>query len=257
MQRRDILKTAGGIGAATTAGGLGLLAMTGGAAAQIEDPAPISAETNDGEIEYVAFGGLFHFSWDGLDSTAQYGSYTVETRVMRDDGTWTAWANHGADSGPLGDDTEDTASHDGDGEFEEGEKNTSATWGGDNDSNSGPTKDGYFQFKFGEPYGQKDYAIAYDDPQELDTDGDGDDEAHPVNNPWSTSRFNETDDGSKRKTQVEIRMTGRVYDADPNEGGTELISENAKAKMVVTIGNEQETADASGDLEGSVGTSEE
>lgn len=258
MQRRQVLKGATAAGATAATGGLGLFALTGGGAAsdtQLEGVQDASATTDDGTVEYVAYGGRLIFTWDGLDTEATYGGYEVESRVQRDDGSWTSWANHGSGSGPLGDE-EGAANHDGDGEFEEGEENTANSWGGSNDSNSGTGTDGYFQFKFGSPYGEKDYAIAYDSDSNLDMDGDGENDVILVNNEWATSRFNENTDGETRSTPVQIRKTCRVYDGDPNNGGTVLIEDADAAQFTVTVENRQATGTTGGEIEGTVGADE-
>lgn len=247
MQRRDVLKTAGGIGIGTAIGGLGVIALTGNATAadaNLEGIDPSAVTTDDGEITYVSYGGRLRFEWDGLDSEATYGEYQVYTRVERGDGSWTSWADQGSASGQLGDDPDN--GHDGNGEFEEGEGNTANSWGGENDSNSGPGTDGYFQFKFGDPYGQQDYAIAYDDPNDLDG------EAHQVADPYSTDRFTADEDGGQNRTKVDVRKVCRVYDGDPGNGGTQLIEADDTARFEVVVNNREATATTGGEVKGNV-----
>lgn len=255
MQRRSVLKGAGIAGATAVTGGLGLFALSGSAAAELTGPEDtVMATTDDGTIEYVAYGGLLRFEWDGIDSEATHGEYEVHSRVMRNDGSWTSWLNHGTGSGALGDDPDN--GHDGDGEFEEGEANTANSWGGENESNSGPGTEGYFQFKYGSPYGERDYAIAYDSDSEFDTNDDGEDDVIPVNNPWSTNRFNESEDGGERTTAVQVHKTCRVYDGDPGNGGTKLIEDADSAQFNVSITNRPAEGSTGGTINGTVGADE-
>jgi hypothetical protein len=235
MERRTLLKGIGGAGATAAAGGISWIALTGGAAAadtSLEGASPTAVTTDDGEIQYVAYGGRLRFEWDGLDSEATYGWYKAESRINNGDG-WTAWRSHGAGSGKLGDDS---------GAYEEGE---TGGWGGSNDSNSGPGTEGFFQFKFGSPYGQKDYAIS----------GNGSDVV-AVNNQYNTSQFEVDTDGGKQKTKVQIRKTCRVYDGEPGNGGNIIIEDADKAQFTVTVKNRQAVATTGGEIEGTVGADE-
>lgn len=249
--RRKVLGTIGGLAVA----GSGLAALSGSAAAgdaNLEGPdETITATTDDGEIKYVAYGGRLRFTWDGLDTEATHGEYIVESRVRDYGGEFSNWRFHGKGSGPLGDDG-DAEGHDGDGHFEEGEGNTAGSWGGDNDSNTGPGTDGYFQFKFGSPYGQKDYAIGYDNSEDLDST-----KVHPVKNPWSANRFEQSTDGESRSTQVEIRKTCRVYDGDPAaDSSSVLVADSDTARMLVTVENRPATGTTGGEISGTIGADE-
>ncbi|MFB6176440.1 MAG: hypothetical protein ABEI99_04730, partial [Halobaculum sp.] len=144
MKRRQILRTAGVAGATAAVSGVGVLTLTSDASAAdttLEATSPSAVTTDDGEIKYVAFGGRLRFEWDGLDAPATYGYYKVESRVNTGGG-FSSWRSHGSDFGPLGDDPGSGTNHDGNGKFEQGEENTSGSWGGRNDSNSGTGTDG-------------------------------------------------------------------------------------------------------------------
>lgn len=245
--RRKVLGTIGGLAVA----GSGLAALSGGAAASdttLEGPdETVTATTDDGSIMYVAYGGRLRFEWDGLDTEATHGEYVVQSRVRDHGGEFTDWRFHGKGSGPLGDDA-DADGHDGDGVFEEGEGNSANSWGGDNESNSGPGTDGYFQFKYGSAYGQRDYAIAYDGDHE---------EILPVKNPWHLNRFEEATDGGKQTTQVEIRKTCRVYDGDPSEDSSSvLVADKDSARMLVEVQNRPATGTTGGEVSGTIGADE-
>lgn len=232
MERRDVLKTVGGIGVGTAAGGLGVLALTGSATAadaNLEGFDPDAVTTDDGEITYVSYGGRLIFSWDGLDAEATYGGYEVYSRVQRNDGSWTSWVTHGSDTGPL-----------------------DGSWGGGNDDTDQTGTEGFFEFKFGEPYNQRDYAIAYDSESDLDTDDDGTNDAHPVQNPYGTGRFSADEDGGQNRTKVDIRKVCAVYDGDPNDGGTKLIEDGDAARFEVVVNNREATATTGGEVEANV-----
>lgn len=226
LDRRTVLGTVGGLAVA----GSGLAALTGSAAAgdtELEGPdETLTATTDDGEIKFVAYGGRLRFTWDGLDSEATHGEYTVETRVRKYGGDFGAWREHGTSSGELG-----------------------ANWGGDNDYTQDTGTDGVFQFKYGSPYGQNDYAIAYDAKSDLDGQ-------HAVPNNYSTDVFEAATDGGKKSTQIEIRKTCRVYNGDPTDGGTLLVADSDSARMLVTVENRPATGETGGEIEGTIGADE-
>lgn len=228
MQRRDLLKTAGGIGVAGVVGGLGTLAMTGSAVAAdttLEGVSPNAVTTDDGEIQYVSFGGRLRFEWDGLDAEATYGYYKTETRIWLGD-DWSTWRSHGSDYGQLG-----------------------ADWGGGNDYTEETGTEGKFQFKFGEEYGQQDYAIAGTGENVIDhTDG--------VENPYDISHFEADTDGGKKETGVQFRMTCAVYDGEPGNGGSRLIDDSGIADITVVVNNREATATTGGEIHGNVGANE-
>lgn len=154
--------------------------------------------------------------------------YEASSRVQRDDGTWTSWVTHGSDTGPL-----------------------DGSWGGGNDDTDQTGTDGFFEFKFGEPYNQKDYAIAYDSESDIKDDNDNY-VAHPVQNPYGTDRFTADTDGGQNSTKVDIRKVCAVYDGDPNNGGTKLIEAGDTARFKVVVNNRKATATTGGEIEGSV-----
>lgn len=241
MERRDYLKTAGGIGVGTAVGGLGVLALTGSATAanaNLEGVDPSAVTTDDGSITYVSYGGRLRFAWDGLDAEATHGGYEVYSRVQRDNGSWSSWVTHGSDSGAL-----------------------DGNWGGDNDDTDQTGTEGFFEFKFGERHNQQDYAIAYDEsdgdgdgnPDALDTDGDGTLDARPVLNPYGTSRFEADEDGGQNRTKVDIRKVCAVYDGAPGDSATQkLIEAGDEARFEVVVNNREATATTGGEVEGNV-----
>lgn len=249
MERRQLLKGLGGVAGAATVGGIAFSGSAAASDATLEGPdKAITATTDGGDIQYVAYGGRLRFTWDGLDTEATHGEYIVESRIRDTGGSFTGWRHHGAGSGPLGDE-EGEKSHDGDGTFEEGEKNSGGSWGGPNDSNSGPGSDGFYQFKFGSPYDQPNYAVAYE--------GDAPDGTLGVKNPWSPTAFEEATDGDTRSKEIEIRKTCRVYDGDPSNSDSKvLVHDSDSAVMTVEVTNRKATGTAGGELSGTVGADE-
>lgn len=230
MERRDLLKTAGGIGVGTAVGGLGLFAMTGSAAAGDTNLVGFDADavtTDDGSVQYIAFGGRLRFEWDGLDNDATHGYYNVETRIWLGDG-WSSWRSHGTDSGELG-----------------------ADWGGGNDYTDDTGTDGMFRFNYGDENGDTDYAIAGTGDDVIDhSDNPG------VENPYDTSHFEADEDGSTKETTVQYRMTCAVYDGDPNNGGNRLIADHDVADVVYTVSNREATGETGGEVYGETGADE-
>jgi len=230
--RRGVLKRGTALGAAALGGAGGLAFLTDSARAadtSLEATDPKAVETDDGEIKYVAFGGRLRFEWDGLDTEATHGWFKTETRINTGSG-WSGWRNHGTGSGELGD---------GSGEYEQGE---TGGWGGNNDSNSGPGTDGFFQFKYGDDYNNQDYAIA----------GSGSN-LNDHANKWDTSNFEADTDGGTQQTKVQFRKTCRVYDGEVGGGGSMLIEASDKAMFTVTVNNEEATATTGGEINGEVG----
>lgn len=244
MQRRQLLKGASATGAAVATGGFGLFALSGGAAAAdttLEGPSEaVTATTDDGEIQYVAYGGRLRFEWDGLDEDAMWGGYGVRFRLYNND-SWEAWVDLGEQYGELG-----------------------ANWGGDNDYTDDTGTDGVFQFKYGSPYGQRDYAIAYNDDvanNSADYDDeiipvDGDSDTSGLQSPVSVDKFYAETDGDDDRTVVEIEKRCMVFDGDPENGGAQLIEDTDSAQFEVIITNREATGDTGGEIEGTVGADE-
>lgn len=91
MERRTLLKTAGGIGATATIGSLGLFALSGSAAAGATgnmNYGDASVISDDGTVEYVAIYGDSEVTWDGFDEPAEEVAIVMEARFHGDDG-WT------------------------------------------------------------------------------------------------------------------------------------------------------------------------
>lgn len=257
VNRRTVLEGFGAVGGTALAGGSILAAFASTAVAghtTISDASTKAITTDDGKIWFVAQGGRLRYEWDGLNQEAQFGEYEVRARV-HDGTTWTAWRDFGSDTGPLGDEA-DAGTHDGDGVFEEGEENTPNSWGGDNDSNSGTGTDGFFQFKFGALFGQKSYAIAYNDDVAADPDSYGANGLILVPYPpaFDLALFEAGADGETQEATAEFEYTCRVYDGDPNDGGVPIgVPDSARGRMPVEVTNRPAEGHTSGGLDTELG----
>lgn len=250
MGRRSVLKMTGVAAGGAVAGGAGLLAFTGGAAAghtTLQNAAVQAVATDDGKIEYVAFGGTLRYEWDGLDKEATHGEYVTEARVLDGDGQQiSGWQTLGSDKGELG-----------------------ANWGGDNDPDSGPGTEGYFTFRYGHKHGQPDYAVAYTQAVADSESDDGDNDAVTTDygpnglflvdadpnssgyqSPFDTSLFNVSTDGATERTNLEVKHTCRVYDSEGNVIG---VPDEASGVVPVDVTNEPAEGHTSGDMDGSAG----
>lgn len=241
LDRRKVLGTVGGLALA----GSGMAAFTGSAAADgdatLSDASTLKGSNDDGEVQYVAFGGKLTYAWDGLDTEAEYGGYRLRTRVYSKEafGGWSGWQNFGWTNGELG-----------------------GNWGGDNDHTAETGTKGYFTFKYGKPFNQASYAIAYDD-EVANNPGDYTNyglRLVPESKAYSTDVFSEDDDDSTQRTVVEFEYTCRVYDGDPSDGGTVIqrgkTEDTATGRMEVKMTNEPATGDTGGSLSGTMGADE-
>lgn len=90
MERRTLLKSVGGIGAATAAGGLGFAAFSGGAAAaqiSISASNPGIVANDRGDISEVTTDPTFDLQWENLDDAVGKVFFLVEAKVG-DNGSW-------------------------------------------------------------------------------------------------------------------------------------------------------------------------
>lgn len=103
MERRTLLKTVGGIGAASATGGVGLAALSGSAMAASSDLSISNAgtvSTDDGDLSEVIVQLDHTVDWDGFDVGVDAISYTDSISVVDGGGN-----NYGSaqihDSGPV------------------------------------------------------------------------------------------------------------------------------------------------------------
>lgn len=241
VSRRNFVRTLGIAAGSAAVGGIGIGVFGDNAAAadaELNSLNPtLEATTDDGEIQYVAYGGRLRFTWDGLDREATHGGYNVKVRVHTDrtndhgGNNWSAWHDFGTGTGRLGDDS---------GSYDRGE---TGGWGGKNDSNSGPGTDGFFEFRFGDMFGNEDYAIATDGG-DYGLRGSGASHLFPI------STFGSRDDGKNHRSVVEIKKTCFVT---PSETGQRLVEDEATGRFEVIVGNRPRVGTTGGGIKGSIG----
>lgn len=220
MERRDYLKTAGGIGATTLLGGAGLLALSGGAAATAEyDYNEVTVTSDDGTVDYVAIFGDSIVNWDGFDRPAK--SFTVDSHVELQSGDGsTLWTGVINESGP----------HD----------LTADSWGGDGETHTGTGTSGTIESDVGldsdgnhDP--STDWAIVqasdYSDPYGLPA------------NPAPASYLEVDGDGDSASFNVKLTTTYTWY--ANTDGSDSIYSADFVANVPVTVENEQSTATSS------------
>jgi hypothetical protein len=109
MERRELLKKAGGIGAVTLVGGAGVVSFAGGAAASsvnITASNPASISNDRGDVTTVTVNPDFDLHWQNLDDAVGKVFYLVEAKVG-DSGAWqpifraTPWIGESVNNGHL------------------------------------------------------------------------------------------------------------------------------------------------------------
>lgn len=223
MERRNLLKTVGGIGATATIGGLGLLAAAGGASATGgADYEPVTVTSDDGTVDYVAIYGDSVVEWDGFESTAVEAQIVTEASVSGQS-DWTLLY----DTGRF-----DLSNDD---------------WGGANEELSGPGTSGTIETAIG-----LDSDGNYDESTAWTIVGDGLNGYGLPQNSIDSSLLEADGDGDTANFTVTVRATYTWYDSD----GNELLSESFTSDVPVTVNNEERTTSgASGDGEsGAVGS---
>ena len=212
MERRDLLKTVGGIGAASAAGGAGFLAMTGGAAAHggWQHIGDSTVTSDDGSVEYVAIYGDAVVEWDGFDDEATQFQIVTEGRIAD---TMDEWVELN-DTGPVSLSDDD--------------------WGNHDEELSGPGTSGTIETGVG-----------------LDEDGNYDPSIHWVvvgddpstdyglpENSIDPSNIKVDDDGGSYVFTLQIKSVYTWY----NSGGTELFSEDFIQHVKVEVNNRPSSA---------------
>lgn len=211
MERRDVLKTAGGIGAVSVAGGAGLLAMTGGAAADSHgDYESATVTSDDGTVEYVAIYGDKRIEWEGFDSMATQFSVLTEGRVAGEMANYIELN----DTGPV---------------------SLSEDWGGSDEETSGPGTSGHIENAVGLNGGNHDPTIDWHV-----VGSDPDNYGLPENS-IDPSILTVDDDGGSYTFTVQVKSTYTWYDS----GGNEIFSEDFVDNVRVEVNNRPANAEAS------------
>ncbi|MBX0325420.1 hypothetical protein EGH21_20545 [Halomicroarcula sp. F13] len=242
MQRRDYIKTAGGIATASVIGGAGLFASTGSVAAvqsglDIQDASAV--QTDDGQVSYVEVALTHRLQWDGFDKPVAKVAYVDQIIVAPNSSTpFTATIYDGRNN-PV--DLEDFS-----------EKNSSDGWGGDGeyaseDPNSytkatGPTKAGF---------------VNADINWKILTDGGGG--GNSVESPadLNNTSIEEPTDGESNSTSITYKKTVYLYDDNGNLLGNDdgtVQSAVAEGTFTVTINNQDATTTSGGSGSSTVGT---
>jgi hypothetical protein len=237
MQRRDILKTMGGIAGASVAGGAGFAALTGGATAtagsDIADPPAV--ETDDGTIRWVAVQTTGRLTWDGFDTAAKQARIMIYV-TLKQDGSNVWGENLIHDTGMF---------------------DLTSDWGGSGEdiSLSGDSTDG----QAGYIASDTDWGILQEDRNNIYNNG------YPLpTDPAPVAPLTAESDGSTEQTRIVLRSVYLLFDADGNEltGQSGYPSRpESSSSFVVTVNNQTATTgfgdeDGDGDTDdsASVGT---
>jgi hypothetical protein len=236
MQRRNLMKTLGGLAATGATAGLGISAMSGGVAAatsqlNISDPSAVT--TDDGSIKWVAVQAYLRTEWDGFDEDIHYVRYIdkVTIRPNSDNNTYTI---------------NDTISDDlGDGES--AGSDTDDSWGGDTGWHGGehfsPSgKEGYIHVDI-------DWGICQENRDNLYNNG-----YMLPENPAPVDNLEADTDGATKDSTVRFTKVVRLYgsgtdnNGDPNNPLTGPNSSygvsdpTASVDLAVSVTNQEGTA---------------
>lgn len=254
MQRRDLLKTAGGIGVAGVVGGAGLAALSGSVAAlsgNISIQNPSVAETDDGSYQYVDVAYWKRIEWEGFDDEVAQIAITSEATTDETDGLHTLYEN----SEPRYLDPDE------------------GNFFGSADYTSGPGTRGHANFAIGDafynwdpdanvsPQGENTRWRIIGHPDFYDSEngwGDGYEYGLPEE-PLVTDALEATEDGGSKTTEVALRVTFELFDDSGNAltGTGGVPHEQIWGRFDVTMSNIPADTDAGGEGDSSVGVDEE
>lgn len=220
MERRNLLKAAGGIGVGTLAGGLGLTTLTGGAAATSNaNYNDVSVTSDDGTVEYVAIFGASRVEWDGFENDAAEVRIVNEARIPNEVG-WTQLNNTGKEDLSQG-----------------------ANWGGDGEEFSGIGTSGYIESDIGlRSNGNHDPST---DWHVVGTDPDG--YGLPQNS-LDPAALETDSDGNAKTFTLELRAT---YTWFTGTGNVEF-EKSFTSALDVVVTNESRSATGEGSNSGAV-----
>jgi len=233
VNRRNLLKGAGGIAGAGLLGGVGLLATTGSASASasgsITDPR--SATSDDGEISYVAVQSTGRLNWDGFDTPAKFARIVNRVKYKRDGSVFKRYDINDTGKFELG--------------TEWGQSGEETNLSGDHD----PGQSGYVA-------SDVDWGIAQSNRENSYNEGYG-----LPSTPAPTAPLYAGTDGTTKQTTVILEVEYRLYAAD----GSELTGQDgypdrptSTNSFVVTVENQKSTTSfGDSDAEGDTGDSAE
>jgi len=232
MQRRSMLKTIGGIGAASVLGSAGLLASTGSVAAASSDLTvsdPSTVTTDAGQLKWLAVTAELRTEWDGFDEDVHYARYIdkVTLRPNSDDLTYEI-------NDTFTDDFGDGKSQGGDG------------WGGDGEYYSAAGTSGFVHVDI-------DWGICQANRDHLYDSGYG----LPAN-PAPVAPLEADSDGETMDSTVVLTKQIRLYGAGTDDSGTPnnpltgpsspngVDDPTAEATIDVSVTNQAATSDSDG-----------
>lgn len=223
MERRNFLRSLGGVAAASTLGGAALLSTNTAAAASGElDYGTTSMVSDDGTLDHVGIFGDSHVEWEGFDTDALGFDVTVRA------------AGNRIDSPIL---LHETQVHD----------LTQSSWGGAGEKFSGAGTSGWIESDIG-----------YDNNEELDEskywlivapNGDPSNADHSASsyglptNAVDASRYTVSNDGNTNTYTIRLLTTYTWY-ADTT-GDSAIFSKEFPADIEVTVENRAADATAS------------
>lgn len=223
MERRNLLKTLGGIGTAAAVGGLSLFATSSASATGGSDFGSASLSSDDGTVDHVAIFGDGRVEWDGFEEVAQ--SFEIITEIGGDRLNSRQQINK---SGP----------HD----------LTASSWGGANETFSGAGMSGYIESDIGYGSSENKAESVYwiivapnGNPSEAD---------HPASDyglPSSAvpaSNYEVDQDGKTNNYNIKVHNTYRWYDTTDDSGNL-IFEKTFTSNITLTVTNEPESATSS------------
>lgn len=223
MERRTLLKTAGGIAGTATVGGLGLFALSGGAAASADGTfnyGSVDVTTDDGTVDHVSIYGDSIIEWSGFENDAESVDVTIKAKVDGEmdyqelyttsaDLTQESWGGSGEDHSGVG--TSGTIS---------------SNIGLDEDGNHDPATDWAIvqSDDHDDEYGIPSNENALD-ASHLEVDGDGDGPENFTISVKATYMWNDAD-GNEEFTEsftstVNVNLTNEPRNASSEDGDGE------------------------------------
>lgn len=229
--RRDLLKAAGGIGAASTLGIGGLAAFTGGAAATAQLDVSINGTSysgDQGDVDWLGVDIEKVMNWDGFDVPLRYIGFKHEITI--EDGGETDWyVLYDKMSARL---TDWSSKDDG-----------SDGWGGPGEyiASHGGDKGDYLK---GEMHANVQWAIISDGSHPADYDSVQD----PVD--W-TANLSVSEDGVTKTRTIKWKTTLTFYTEDADGNAVQVQSDDGVPEVVggtsfdVAVTNEESVSDGS------------
>jgi hypothetical protein len=221
MNRRDILKMAGGIGTATAIGtGALMLGSRGARATGGANYGSANVTSDDGSVDYVAIYGDSIVTWDGFDSPAASFRLTIDVEVIQD------WDGQTAASQQVHQTDRYQLEEDGDW-GQEGESYTIGNSDTD-EATAGTIKSDVGLDSQGNHDPEIDWHIIGSDPDNYGL----------PNNPIDASALSTPDNGGTREFTVRVKTTYEWFDANVNV----IFGKTFTSDVDLSVTNEEATA---------------